>query len=93
MKKVYKIKLAYGVNGLPRLRPTKGMHLSAGQYGNQTHIKGNRAGLLFLAEALVQLAQLDENIVAEGYHVHLDDLYQLNEANIEFILYRDVEGR
>ena len=43
--------------------------------GNELELTGNRAGLLLLAKAALGMA---ETIREDGFHIHLDDLYDIN---------------
>ena len=81
--------LEYGEHGLPVIQPEAGTKLLAEKHGSVFTIKGNRQGLLFLARSLASLANLPEPDKHKGYHVHLDDLYSLNDQGIEFILARE----
>ena len=43
--------------------------------GNELELTGNRAGLLLLAKATLGMA---ETLRGAGFHIHLDDLYGIN---------------
>ena len=79
----------YGSHGLPILQAEAGARLTAQKHDNVFTIKGNEQGLLFLARSLVSLAKLQASPDHEGYHIHLDDLYALNDDKIEFILAKE----
>ena len=79
----------YGDHGLPILSPTEGCRLVAKKQDKTFTISGNREGLLLLAKALIGLAGMDEREENRGYHVHVDDLYAINDDGIDFILHRD----
>ncbi len=67
----------FGKNGLPFIEPIDGARLdyTVSENGNLS-FDGNSEGLLILAKALVGMAHCKRN---DGYHVHLDDLYELND--------------
>lgn len=46
-------------------------------------IEGNQDGLLLLAKALLGMA---EYVNSDGYHIHLDDLYKINNADKTFTI-------
>ncbi|MFZ2448945.1 MAG: hypothetical protein WAW36_00295 [Methylovulum miyakonense] len=78
--------IEYGKHGLPLIQPDAKAKLLAQKHGNEFTIKGNKEGLLFLAKSLASLAYMPELLENEGYHLHLDDLYSLNNQGIEFVL-------
>ena len=84
-----KFDLEYGKYGLPIIRAEVGTKLLAQKHGNTFTIKGNRQGLLFLAHCLASLAKMPESPGTEGYHIHLDDLFSLNDQGIDFILAKE----
>jgi hypothetical protein len=84
-----KFDLKYGKYGLPIVRAEAGTKLLAQKHGNTFTIKGNRQGLLLLAYSLASLANMPELPGTEGYHIHLDDLFSLNDEGIEFILAKE----
>ena len=85
----YIIDLLYGKHGLPYVKPEPGARLLADQDGRTFTIRGNAEGLLLLARSLVALAEMKTTPENEGYHIHLDELFDINSEGIEFILRRD----
>lgn len=83
------IHLRYGKQGIPYVEQIPGAKLRAEKHGNTYTIRGNSEGLLFLAHSLVALAKMENQPETEGYHIHLDDLYEINNENIDFILRKD----
>lgn len=69
----------FGENGIPFIEPVEEARL---EYSLSTdgslQLEGNKDGLLLLARALVGMAHCERE---EGFHIHLDDLYDLNESN------------
>jgi hypothetical protein len=85
----YNFDYELGSGGLPYIPAISGALLTVEQHGKSFSIIGNREGLLFLAHNLIALAQISEQQVQEGYHIHLDDLFRLNDKGIELILNRE----
>ena len=83
MNKV-KIEIEYNANGLPILERLGNPYLSF-RLGNpnELYIEGNQGGLLLLAKALLGMA---EYVNSDGYHIHLDDLYKINNADKTFTI-------
>lgn len=83
MNKV-KIEIEYNKNGLPILERLGNPYLSF-RLGspNELYIEGNQDGLLLLAKALLGMAEYENS---DGYHIHLDDLYKINNANKTFTI-------
>ena len=83
MNKV-KIEIEYNANGLPILERLGNPYLSF-RLGNpnELYIEGNQDGLLLLAKALLGMAEYENN---DGYHIHLDRLYDINEENKVFTI-------
>lgn len=46
-------------------------------------IMGNEDGLRLLAKAIIGLIHVQSN---EGFHIHLDEIYDINEENKNFII-------
>ncbi|WP_437716990.1 hypothetical protein WMF45_11605 [Sorangium sp. So ce448] len=83
------VRIEYNESGLPVLIPTPGCRLTAAKHGNSFTIKGNREGLLLLARSLIGLAQMPENEANRGYHIHLDDLYEINDQGVDVLVALD----
>lgn len=83
------IEVKYGKYGVPYIEPIQNACLIVENKEKTYTIRGNAEGLMLLAKALVALARHSLNSATDGYHIHLDDLYELNDENIEIILYRD----
>jgi hypothetical protein len=86
MREQYTVEIEYGSNGLPYVESVIGAKLRAAKHGNTYTIYGNSEGLLFLAHNLIALAKMKKQPEMEGYHIHLDDLFELNDEGIDFIL-------
>ena len=73
---------------LPILPVEPEVHLSFTTHadGNELELTGNRAGLLLLAKAALGMA---ETIREDGFHIHLDDLYSINDEGKSIIICRD----
>ncbi len=53
---------------------------------NSVTIVGNKNGLRLMSKALLGMAETDRT---DGYHIHIDDLYNINEENKEFIIAKE----
>ncbi len=83
MKKA-NIGIEYNENGLPIIERLGKPNLSFKLVSpNELHIEGNQDGLLLLAKALLGMAEYENS---DGYHVHLDDLYKINNADKTFTI-------
>ena len=51
---------------------------------NELYIEGNQDGLLPLAKALLGMAEYEN--CDDGFHIHLDDLYEISNADKTFII-------
>lgn len=78
------IEIGYNEKGFPIIerlgKPNLSFNLGM---SNTLHIEGNRDGLLLLAKALLGMAEYENS---DGYHIHLDDLYKINNADKTFII-------
>ena len=92
MDKCYITTLEYGRFGLPYIETIPGAKLSVEKQGNTFIIRGNPKGLRFLAHNLVALAQMEAHPETEGYHIHLDDLDEVNNGHIDIILRIENDG-
>lgn len=83
MKRV-KIEIEYNKQGLPILERSGNPYLSY-SLGNPSElcIEGNQEGLFLLAKALLGMAEYENS---DGYHIHLDDLYKINNTNKTFTI-------
>ena len=54
--------------------------------GNELELTGNRAGLLLLAKAALGMA---ETVREDGFHIHLDDLYDINAEGKTILIQRE----
>lgn len=84
MNKV-KIEIEYNENGLPILERLGNPYLSF-RLGNpnELYIDGNQDGLLLLAKALLGMAEYEN--CDDSFHIHLDDLYKINNADKTFTI-------
>ena len=76
---------------LPILPVEPDVHLTFAihQGGNELELTGNRAGLRLLAKAALGMA---ETLREDGFHIHLDDLYRINDEEKSIILCREKQG-
>ena len=58
--------------------------------GNELELTGNRAGLLLLAKAALGMA---ETIREDGYHIHLDDLYDINAGGKSILIRKEERSK
>lgn len=83
MKKA-NIEIEYNEMGFPIIEKLGKPKLSFSlENPNELHIEGNQDGLLLLAKALLGMA---EYVNSDGYHIHLDDLYKINNADKTFTI-------
>ena len=73
---------------LPILPVEPGAHLSFTTHadGNELELTGNRTGLLLLAKAALGMA---ETIREDGFHIHLDDLYDINAEGKSILIRKE----
>lgn len=84
MKKA-NIEIEYNEKGFPIIELLGKPNLSFNLGNpNELHIEGNRDGLLLLAKALLGMAEYENS--DDGFHIHLDDLYEINNADKTFII-------
>ena len=84
MKKA-NIEIEYNEMGFPIIEKLGKPKLSFSlENPNELHIEGNQDGLLLLAKALLGMAQYEN--CDDGFHIHLDDLYEINNADKTFII-------
>ena len=71
---------------LPILPVEPEAHLSFNIHadGNILELTGNRAGLLLLAKAA-----LAETVREDGFHIHLDDLYDINSEGKSILIRKE----
>jgi len=84
MKKT--ITVTYNEVGIPYI-PTKSNYTLSFQIspqGDEVEIIGNEEGLLLLSKALLGIAKMAEK--DSTYHIHLDELYGLNNENKRFTI-------
>ena len=58
--------------------------------GNELELTGNRAGLLLLAKAALGMA---ETIREDGFHIHLDDLYNINSEEKSILIRKEERSK
>lgn len=88
-KGIYALPLEYGSSGLPFFEAIPEARLQAKASQNEFTISGNKNGLLFLAHQLIGLANMENQLQHKDYHIHLDDLYSLNNNGVHFSLRLD----
>lgn len=83
MKKA-NIEIEYNEMGFPIIERSGKPNLSFNlENPNELYIEGNKDGLLLLAKALLGVAEYENS---DGYHVHLDDLYKINNVDKTFTI-------
>ena len=77
---------------LPILPVEPDTHLSFTTHadGNELKLTGNRAGLLLLAKAALRMA---ETIREDGFHIHLDDLYDINAEGKSILIRKEERSK
>lgn len=84
MKKA-KIEIDYNEYGFPILERLGNPNISFRlEDSNELIIEGNKDGLRLLAKALLGMAEYEN--CDDGFHIHLDDLYEINNADKTFII-------
>ena len=80
--------VTYNQYGLPIIKSKKNAQLTFQFETNKEvlHIIGNRVGLKLLAKTLFGLAETKK---IGGFHIHIDDLYEINNEDKSFILHND----
>ncbi len=87
MKKKKSIQVIFNENQLPIIKPTKNTHLTYDcNTDGSINIKGNKKGLLLLAQAALGMAECER---LDGYHIHIDDLYEINSDDKSIIISKD----
>lgn len=83
MKKA-RLEIEYNEYGIPILEKSGNPNLSFRSGNpNELYIEGNRDALILLAKALLGLAECE---VDYGFHIHLDELYGLNDTDKTVII-------
>lgn len=86
MNKSKSITVEFGEFGLPFIEPKKNTDLNYRILADGTlSIEGNKNGLRLLAPSLLGLAECS---IDDGYHIHLDDLDDLNEDGNSIVIYK-----
>ena len=83
MKKIRKLSVKYNDFDIPYIKIKKNAHLTYDIQKNGIEIIGNRIGLKLLAKALLGIAESERN---DGFHIHIDDIYNINEDNKNFTI-------
>lgn len=84
MKKA-NIEIEYNEKGFPIIERFGKPNLSFDLANpNELYIEGNQDGLLLLAKALLGMAEYENS--DDGFHIHLDDLYKINNTDKAFII-------
>lgn len=88
MNKRKTISVSFNKSDLPYIPIKKQSYLTfeISEDNNCVKIIGNRTGLRLMAKCLLGIAEIER---ADGYHVHIDDLYNINEEGKEFIIYKN----
>ncbi len=88
MNKRKTISVSFNKSDLPYIPIKKQSYLifEISEDSNCVKIIGNKTGLRLMAKCLLGMAETER---ADGYHVHIDDLYNINEEGKEFIIYKN----
>ena len=79
-----KISINYNKWGCPILEKNSKCYLSfTSDNANNITIKGNEEGLRLLAKAIIGLINSQSN---NGFHIHLDEIYDINKETKNFII-------
>ncbi len=78
------IEVAFNDTGIPcvEVDPEAELNIRVNEEGT-FEITGNRTGLRLLARSALGMAECERT---DGYHIHLDDLYELNRDGNHFIV-------
>ena len=94
MQRMKSKKLTIRLNGelIPIIPVEPDTHLTFIKHkdGNELELTGSRAGLLLLAKSALGMA---ETLREDGFHIHLDDLYAINEEGKMIIIRKDEGSR
>ena len=86
MRKTKSISVSFNNSNLPYFKSEEGNYLSFDiQNEKCIEIFGNKEGLKLLEKALLGIAECERT---NGFHIHIDDLYQINKEEKEFIISR-----
>ncbi|CAA0160477.1 Imm32 family immunity protein [Tenacibaculum maritimum] len=82
MKKTKTLSVKYNDSDIPQIKIKKKSNLTF-NLDNEKNIEivGNRKGLKLLAKALLGVAGSERK---DGFHIHLDELYEINKENKTF---------
>ncbi|MFV0540945.1 MAG: hypothetical protein ACK5MZ_06865 [Aestuariibaculum sp.] len=85
MKRRKNLSVSYNWEDIPHIPYQKKSYLTFGVSKNKRTIEiiGNKIGLKLMAKALLGIAETERD---DDYHIHIDDLYKINEENKEFII-------
>lgn len=84
MSKKKIISVSYSNNGIPYIKKQKDAYITFKLNNkNEVVIIGNRIGLRLLAKSALGLAEMDNE---SDYHIHIDDLYNINEEGKSFVI-------
>ena len=72
------------------LEPEAHLSFTTHDDGNELELTGNRAGLLLLAKAALGMA---ETIREDGFHIHLDDLYDINAEGKSILIRKEERSK
>lgn len=79
-----KLTIKYNNSDIPCVKRKNGVNLTFQiRNKNELEILGNKKGLKLLARALLGLAECGRK---DGFHIHIDDLYEINDENKSFII-------
>ena len=82
--KIKYLTVRYNKHDIPYIKLAKRAHLTFNINNNeQIEIIGNDIGLKLLSRALLGMSGICKT---NGYHEHIDDLYEINNENKSFII-------
>ncbi len=88
VKKKKSISVSFNEEDLPYIPIKKNARLtfSISEDNKSIQIIGNKNGLRLMAKALLGMAETERTDV---YHLHIDDLYNINDEEKQFIIYKN----
>lgn len=90
MRKKVTISVAYNEYGIPDLTDKQKEARVTFRLGNKNEVEiyANKEGLRLMAKTFLGLAEYERE---DGYHIHLDDMFNINDEGKSFILYKEEE--
>ncbi len=88
MKKRKSISVSFNEDDLPYipLKPQSHLTFKLSKDNKCVQIIGNKKGLRLMAKALLGMAETERT---DGFHIHIDDLYNINREGKKFIIEKE----